>query len=128
MNRLFPTFPTPKVGKHTVKICLLCGTLNHETNVECWTCRWHGEFSRDSHTIELAWKRLETLYEEVRLEHVTSHKLLALGDFGAVSPTKGWRVVFYGCRAWWRRFQTRRDLHSAQREAGLRTRSRARQA
>ncbi len=118
--------PTKPVGKQTVKICLLCGTLNHEANAECWTCRWHGQFSQDAHTIDLAWKRLETLYEEVRLEHVTSHKLLTLGDFGAVRPSKGWQAALHACRVWWQRFQTRRDLQSAQREARLRSRNRTR--
>ncbi len=125
-RHLFSTDSTPPVGKHTVKICLLCGTLNHETNAECWTCRWHGSFSRDAHTIEMAWKRLEALYEDVRLEHVTSHRMRELGDFGAVRPATRWQAAVQVLRAWWERFQTRRDLHSAQREARLRSRHRSR--
>lgn len=110
------------VTQKTVKLCALCGTLNHQENAECWTCRWHGEFSRDDHTISLAWQRLELLYEEVRLEHVTSQKMRALGDFGVSSPRSGWAGVADRCRTWWRNFQDQRDLRMAQRAARLHSR------
>ena len=113
------------LGKQNVKLCALCGTLNHESNGECWTCRWHGEYSRDPQTIEFAWKRLETLHEEVRLEHVTSRRQTLLGDLGVPHPAKGLQAIVMHCAKWWQRLQTQRDLRSAQREAGLRNRHRS---
>lgn len=110
------------ITQETVKLCTLCGTLNHQDNAECWTCRWHGEFSRDEQTIIFAWQRLELLYEEVRLEHVTSQKMRALGDFGAFNPRSRWQTWADQCRAWWHKFQTQRDLRMAQRAARLRSR------
>lgn len=114
------------VGKYNVKICALCGTLNHQSNGECWICRWHGAFSQDAQTIALAWQRLELLYEEVRLEHVTSSRLLLLDDFGAMRSPKGLRALLSACRKGWQHFQSQRDLRSAQREASLRHRVRSR--
>lgn len=113
---------TAAVGKNNVKICALCGTLNLKTNVECWTCRWHGEFDYDAEVIEMAWQRLVTLYEDVRVEHVTSRKILALGDFGRHKPPTGWRSIARLCHDWWTNFQTQRDLRMAQRQAALRSR------
>ena len=115
------TSATKAITQATVKLCTLCGTLNHQDNTECWTCCWHGEFSSDEHTIHLAWQRLELLYEEVRLEHVTSQKTWALGDFGAFNPRSRWQVCADHCRAWWSAFQTNRDLRMAQRAARLRS-------
>ena len=108
------------ITRETVKLCSLCGTLNLCDNAECWTCSWHGDFSRDEHMVALAWQRLETRYEEVRLEHITSHKMRTLGDFGAPRPRSHWQVLADGCRSWWSGFQTQRDLRQAQREARLR--------
>lgn len=122
----FPSLQISAVSKQDVKLCALCGTLNHQSNAECWTCRWHGEFSGNEQTISLAWQRLEGLYEEVRLEHVTARRLMTVGDFGAPHPPTGWRAILNKCRDWWERVQTQRDLRSAQREAGLRNRLRSR--
>ena len=76
-----------------VVLCVLCDALNHRSNAECWVCRWHGSFNRDAMAISVAWRRLEGLYEEVRLEHVTSTKLLALGDFGSTLRPRGWQAL-----------------------------------
>lgn len=115
--------PSPQISKENVKLCLLCGTLNYWGNAECWTCSWHGEFSRDERTVALAWQRLESRYEEVRLEHITSRKMRTLGDFGAPRPRSRWQTLAEGCRAWWQNFQTQRDLRLAQRLARLRSRT-----
>ncbi len=124
MNRLgAEPLAAKTITQETVKLCTLCGTLNHQDNAECWTCRWHGEFSRDEHTISLAWQRLELLYEEVRLEHVTSQKIRALGDFGTFNPRSRRQIWADQCHAWWRNFQTQRDLRMAQRAARLRSRT-----
>jgi hypothetical protein len=109
---------TPK----TVKLCELCGTLNLDANKECWTCAWHGGFSRDPKTIALAWQRLETRYESVRLEHVTSRRARPVGDFGHVRPATGPRRLVTALAAWWQRFQDARDLRMAQRQARLHSR------
>lgn len=114
--------PAP-LSRETVKLCELCGTLNFETNKECWTCRWSGGFSRDPKTIAWAWQRLETLYEEVRIEHVTARRTAPLGDFGAARSASGPRRLVLSVSAWWRRFLDARDLRTAQRQARLRSRT-----
>lgn len=106
----------------TVKLCELCGTLNLETNKECWTCAWHGGFSHDPKTIALAWQRLETRYEGVRIEHVTGRRARPVGDFGSVRPISGPRRLIAALAAWWQRFQDARDLRMAQRLARLHSR------
>ncbi len=111
-----------KISQQTVKLCTLCGTLNHRDNADCWTCGWRGEFSRDERIVALAWQRLEARYEEVRLEHLTARKMQALGDFGAPRPRARWQMVADGCRTWWQNFQTQRDLRHARRQAALRSR------
>lgn len=110
----------PKVTKETVKLCTLCGTLNHQDNAECWTCRWSGEFSRDERIVAIAWQRLESRYEAVHLEHITSQKMRMLGDFGTLRPRSRWQTMVDGCQTWWRNFQIQRDLRLAQRQAALR--------
>jgi len=112
--------PAP-LSERTVKLCELCGTLNLETNKECWTCRWSGSFSQDTQTVSLAWKRLMTQYEEVRIEHVTGRRTRPLGDFGAVRPASGPRRLTQALAAWWQRFLDARDLRMAQRRARLRS-------
>ncbi len=111
-----------KITQDDVKICALCGTLNHRDNPECWTCRWHGEFSGDTRTIALAWQRLESRYEAVRPEHVMARRVPALGHFGAPRQVTLWQKIAGRCRASWQRFQTQRDLRAARREAGLKKR------
>lgn len=133
MNRLrtglFGKTPEPvekrsagKISRKTVKLCELCGTLNHEANKECWTCRWHGCFSRNESTIALAWQRLEAQYEDVRLEHITARRSKSLGDFGAAGSAPLPRRLSAAISSWWRRFQDSRDLRMAQRQARLHSR------
>ena len=114
------------VSKEAVKLCALCGTLNHQHNADCWTCGWHGEFSRDAHTISLAWQRLESRYEQVGLEHLTARKVRALGDFGTNRPRSHWQTAAESCRIWWQNFQAQRDLRAAQRQTRLRSQSASR--
>jgi hypothetical protein len=111
-----------KITQDDVKICALCGTLNHRGNAECWTCRWSGAFSDDARTITLAWQRLEVRYEGVRPEHVLPRRVAAVGDFGALRRTTLWQKLTGCCRAAWQGFQARRDLRAARREAGLKKR------
>ena len=104
---------TMEVSRSRVKLCELCGTLNLEDNKECWTCRWRGCFSYDQKTIALAWQRLETQYEEVRLEHLTPRRALVVDDFGKTHPAQFPQQVAWTLAAFWRRFMNRRDLHQA---------------
>ena len=113
VQRKLPT----RLSQNDVKLCDLCGTLNSNDNKECWTCRWHGGFSRDTQTIALAWQRLETQYEEVRAEHVTARRKIALGDFGAARPATGFQRAFAALAAGWQRLADRRELRAAQRHA-----------
>lgn len=89
-----------KITQKHVKLCTLCGALNYLENAECWTCRWHGAFSCDEQTVALAWQRLELLYEEVRLEHLTSRKMRALGDFGRLRPRSRWQTILNRALHW----------------------------
>ncbi len=98
--------------RNHVKLCALCGTLNHLDNAECWTCRWHGEFSQDQQIIALAWQRLESLYEEVRFEHLTSRKMRAIGDFGALRPRSCWQDFWDNRHVWRQNLRTKRDRFS----------------
>ncbi len=107
----------------TVKLCGLCGTLNLETNKDCWTCGWHGNFDRDVQTIALAWQRIEAQHEEVRVEHLTARRTAALGDFGAARRVSPMQKLLLGARAWWQRFQDARELRAAQRQARLHSRT-----
>ena len=84
--------PTPLAIGDAV-LCVLCDALNHRSNPECWVCRWHGAFNRDGRAVLLAWRRLEGLYEEVRLEHVTSSKRRLLGDLGLERRPRGWGAI-----------------------------------
>ena len=97
--------PLSPLSPNTVKLCELCGTLNLDTNKECWTCSWYGGFSRDAKTIALAWQRLEVRYEGVRIEHVTGRRTRPVGDFGSVRPPSGPRKLASALTAWWHRFQ-----------------------
>ena len=111
----------PPLSRKTVKLCELCGTLNLETNKECWTCRWSGSFSQDPQTVSFAWERLTAQYEEVRIEHVTGRRTRPLGDFGAARPASGPRRFAQSFRTWWQGFLDARDLRMAQRRARLRS-------
>ena len=37
-----------------LKVCPLCGGLNAFVNLECFVCRWRGDFVHDSDSIEYA--------------------------------------------------------------------------
>jgi hypothetical protein len=118
MERRLPA----KISRENVKLCDLCGTLNLAANKECWTCRWHGGFKHDEATIALAWQRLENLYEEVRVEHVTARRTFPVGDFGAVRPASFPQKIVTAVAAFWRRFLDQRDLRAAQRQSRLQSR------
>lgn len=115
-----------KLTQDSVKLCALCGALNHKNNGECWTCRWHGAFLEDPSLRAMAWQRLEHQFEEVRMEHVTSRRLPALDERGAPCPVSGWGTLTVRCRLAWANFQTTRDLRMARRDARLRSRSASR--
>jgi hypothetical protein len=113
-----------KISPETVKLCEFCGALNLASNKECWTCCWHGGFSVNEQTIALAWQRLETLYEEVRIEHVTARRTSTVGEFGEARPASRLQSLVSGLAAWWQRFQNQRELRMAQRDARLNSRIR----
>lgn len=112
-----------RIAKKTeVKLCTLCGTLNHEGNKDCFICGWHGSFSLDQPMIDLAWKRFESLYEEIRSEHITAKLQRPVGDFGTDRPASLLEQMTDKITGAWERFQTQRDLRMAQRAAGLKPR------
>lgn len=105
------------LSRNHVKLCDLCGTLNLNANKECWTCRWHGGFSWNEHLIALAWQRLETQYEQVRVEHVTARHTLQIGDFGTSRPASFPQRIAASAAASWQCFLGRHALRQAQRQA-----------
>jgi len=107
----------PAISRKNVKLCNLCGSLNLDANKECWTCRWHGGFSRDEQTIALAWQRLETQYEEVRIEHVTARHTFQVGDFGAARSASFPQRMAAAAAASWQRLLDQYALRQAQRQA-----------
>ena len=46
-----------KLALDSLKRCPVCSTVNAMMNLECFVCRWHGEFDHDPASVE------EGLYE-----------------------------------------------------------------
>lgn len=97
-----------KAGEATVspdqlKVCELCGSLNHVRNRECFMCGWHGQFSRNRAILRFAWLRLADQFEEVRVEHVTAKNRLLIEDYGMQSSAGAWRRLRGSIRASWQR-------------------------
>ena len=109
----------PQVTEKDVKICSLCGALNHMKNSDCFTCGWGGIFEKDQAMIHLAWQRLYDQFECVEASHVGMRRGAPIGDFGAVAERR--TLPAWGARvgAWWRRIMAERDERAAQREAKL---------
>ncbi len=91
-----------------VKLCELCGTLNHKTNGECFTCGWRGHFCAEAAPLEIAWLRLTTEFEAIRMEHVSARRSRILGHFGQVRKTNRWQRCQAACLAWWQTVRSRR--------------------
>lgn len=87
-----------EVSPADVKLCDLCGTLNYKANSECFTCGWKGSFCRDAAALEIAWLRLSTEFESVRLEHVMARRTAVLGHFGQARQETRWQRYL----AWWK--------------------------
>jgi hypothetical protein len=41
-----------KLAAQSLKRCPLCGAINAVTNLECFVCRWYGEFDRDPAAVD----------------------------------------------------------------------------
>ncbi len=56
MHNLFPrpdgVLPSQKIAVENLMRCPLCGTVNSKMNLECFVCRWHGEFDHDAWSVE----------------------------------------------------------------------------
>ena len=89
------------VSEDDVKLCALCGTLNHKKNNECCTCGWRGAFDRDGHLVHLAWLRLYEEFEIVQMCHVASTKTFTVGEFGVPVKTGRMRSWSNRIRDWW---------------------------
>jgi len=41
-----------KLAVENLMKCPLCGTVNSRLNMECFVCRWHGDFDHDPFSIQ----------------------------------------------------------------------------
>jgi len=98
------------VSEKEVKLCALCGTLNHERNPECFTCGWRGEFDRDAGTIHFAWQRLYDEFESVEIEHITGSRNYSLNELGVYAKKPVARRLSVRIKEWWQRFRSTPDV------------------
>jgi hypothetical protein len=111
-----------RISPADVKVCELCGALNHDKNMECFTCGWRGQFGRDKHTISLAWHRLTDQCEGVHLEQLTARPTYFLDELGQRKHRSLWQRLVSRCRHWWQGFLADRDRQAARREQAHRRR------
>lgn len=103
------------VSEKDVKLCALCGTLNHERNPECFTCGWRGQFEHDSETIHLAWQRLYDEFESVEVEHITGSRTFALNELGVMAKKPVSKRISVRIREWWQRLFARPEVPASPR-------------
>jgi len=108
--------PHGMVSEKEVKLCALCGALNHQRNAECFTCGWRGAFEKDAATIHMAWQRLYDEFESVELEHLTGSRTYVLAELGVFNHKSANRRWTMKIREWWRGMLARRDARAAERE------------
>lgn len=59
------------IPETSLKICDLCGHLNHESNTSCFVCGWSGQFERSLETIRAAVDLTGRRYGRLEMHHVT---------------------------------------------------------
>ncbi len=59
------------IPESSLKICDLCGHLNHETNESCFVCGWSGRFERSIETIRAAVDLTGRRYGRLEMHHIT---------------------------------------------------------
>jgi len=116
--------PRPSVGENEVKLCALCGTLNHLRNVECFTCGWRGTFDRDPQTVHFAWQRIHDEFDSVDMEHITESRTFCMEDCQPAEAPAG-PAWLRSLRGWWAGVMARRDARAAERERRLPVRPKA---
>ena len=84
-----------------VKLCALCGTLNHKKNTECFTCGWRGTFDYDKRLLGLAWERLYREFEIVQFCHVSAARSFSVGELGVAVHRHPVRRNWERFKAWW---------------------------
>jgi hypothetical protein len=108
------------VSEKDVKLCALCGALNHHKNAECFTCGWRGVFDEDESTIHMAWQRILDQHECVEMEHITGSRSYSIGELGTFNGGSSTSTVRGRIKNWWRGVMARRDARAAERERHLR--------
>ena len=111
-----PGNPRRMVSEKDVKLCALCGALNHRKNTECFTCGWRGVFEREPSTVHLAWQRLYDEFECVDMEHITGSHSLPLNELGVLKAAPVSRRWTVKVRDWWRNVLAKRDARAEERE------------
>ena len=56
--------------ENELKICDLCGWLNHTTNDECFVCGWRGRFERDPEVVRTAVELSVRHHGRLELHHI----------------------------------------------------------
>ncbi|HVX57975.1 MAG TPA: hypothetical protein VHA37_09725 [Candidatus Saccharimonadales bacterium] len=104
------------VTEADVKLCALCGTLNHVKNVECYTCGWRGVFDRDSRLVHIAWERLYSQFETVQQCHVSATRSFSVDELGVAVHTHPVRRWWEGVKAWFAQQRSRHGIAAGTRQ------------
>jgi len=103
-----------------VKLCALCGTLNHTRNIECFTCGWRGTFDEDKRMTRLAWERLYSEFEIVQVRHVSATRSFSVDELGVAVHRHPIRRNWERVKAWWAEaaiaMRTRRGVRAGARQ------------
>ena len=62
---------TAIIQENDLKICDLCGSLNLESNAECFVCGWHNHFEREHGVVHAAVEMAVRRYGRLELQHLT---------------------------------------------------------
>ena len=62
---------TGTTQENELKICDLCGSLNLESNTDCFVCGWHSHFERNHEVVRAAVEMAVRRHGRLELQHLT---------------------------------------------------------
>ena len=86
---------TGVIHENDLKVCDLCGSLNLESNTECFVCGWHSYFEHGHDVVHAAVEMVISRHGRLELQHLTD-----IRTYRAVSPTLQWRFFGWLYRIW----------------------------